>query len=280
MSLYITEYVITNDNITKITQFTIEQAPLLNGETDYMGYETHAVSPNNDQETMYYQSMDLEKPTHFNINVVHYDINKKKDKKNDMESLTYVTVEHDAYFERQKHRRIRDERLDEFRKWLTSLFIGVCTGVMAFCVHWMIENITHLKYKWMETYLHFQAKETIHLGYLIFLSCNLLLVTISLIIIFIWKPAGGSGLPEVKGYLNGTRIPKAFNIITLITKVISMICSVSAQLPAGPGAIISFILIITLYRGPFHSSWCHDRRRTRRMEIKDFALSTALHAEF
>jgi chloride channel 7 len=92
----------------------------------------------------------------------------------------------------------------------------------------------------MEQFLHFQAKESVHLGYLIFLSCNLLLVTISLVVIFLWKPAGGSGLPEVKGYLNGTRIPKAFNVLTFITKAISMICSVAAQLPAGPGTSLNF----------------------------------------
>jgi chloride channel 7 len=87
----------------------------------------------------------------------------------------------------------------------------------------------------MEYFVHFRAMESVHIGFLVFLSFNLVLVTLSLIIIFVWKPAGGSGLPEVKGYLNGTRIPKAFNFFTFITKAVSMIFSISAQMPAGPG---------------------------------------------
>ncbi len=60
-------------------------------------------------------------------------------KKHDMESLTYVTVEHDAYFERQKHRKKRSEDLDNIRKWITSLLIGIFTGITAFAVHWTVD---------------------------------------------------------------------------------------------------------------------------------------------
>ncbi len=62
--------------------------------------------------------------------------------------------------------------------------------------------------------------------------------------------ASGSGLPEVKGYLtlficfvcylivsiylNGVRIPKAFNFRNLCASVVSVICSVASSLPVGP----------------------------------------------
>ncbi|KAL0476627.1 chloride channel protein C [Acrasis kona] len=153
----------------------------------------------------------------------------------EMESLNYVSVEHDAFLQSQKNRTKKDDALDEARKWITCSLIGICTGITSFSVHWIVEKIIHIKYGWMDGFVYFQSQELVHLGFLIFLSCNLLLATLSLLIVLVWKPAGGSGLPEVKGYLNGTRIPKALNVITLLTKVVSMIFSVSAQMPAeGP----------------------------------------------
>jgi chloride channel 7 len=213
------------------------QSPLLSDTTNNAhAYQTNTRSrANSVGDPLYYQSDDV--LPHMTINTE--DMEKLEssypDKRHhEMESLTYVTVEHDAYFERQKHRKQRDEKIDMIRKWLTCLLIAICTGVIAFSIHWTIGKIVDLKYTWMEIFLHYEAQEQVHLAFLIFLACNLGLVTFSLIIINIWKPAGGSGLPEVKGYLNGTRIPKALNIVTLVTKVLSMITSVSAQLPAGP----------------------------------------------
>lgn len=45
---------------------------------------------------------------------------------------------------------------------------------------------------------------------------------------------GGSGLPEVKGYLNGVRIANSLNIKTLIGKVVSLAFAFSASLILGP----------------------------------------------
>jgi len=46
--------------------------------------------------------------------------------------------------------------------------------------------------------------------------------------------SGGSGLPEVKAFLNGIQMPKAFNFVTLLGKLFSIIFSFSSGLALGP----------------------------------------------
>ena len=52
---------------------------------------------------------------------------------------------------------------------------------------------------------------------------------------FVWiEPiSAGSGIPEVKCYLNGIDLPNVGAPKTLICKVLGVICSVSAGLPVG-----------------------------------------------
>jgi len=53
--------------------------------------------------------------------------------------------------------------------------------------------------------------------------------------LFVWiEPvSAGSGIPEVKCYLNGIDLPRVGNPKTLLCKVLGVICSVSAGLPVG-----------------------------------------------
>ena len=53
------------------------------------------------------------------------------------------------------------------------------------------------------------------------------------IVIFISPPVGSSGIPDVKTYLNGSNIPNAFAVDTLILKLISMILTVLGPIPSG-----------------------------------------------
>jgi hypothetical protein len=108
-----------------------------------MGYNTDADTTvvildaqSEPNETLYHQSNEL--PSNSAINATS-NKNAHIKRRHDMESLTYVTVEHDAYFERQKHRKKRSEHMDNIRKWVTSLLIGIFTGITAFSVHWTID---------------------------------------------------------------------------------------------------------------------------------------------
>lgn len=62
----------------------------------------------------------------------------------------------------------------------------------------------------------------------------MLMLTFPKVIIIVGPLAGGSGIPEVKGYLNGVRIPNSLNIKTLIGKLLSLMLSYSSGLFLGP----------------------------------------------
>lgn len=57
--------------------------------------------------------------------------------------------------------------------------------------------------------------------------------------------AAGSGIPEIKAYLNGINLNKVVRIRVLIFKVIGMCFSVGAGLPLG-NDISLLLLVITL----------------------------------
>ncbi|KAF9596629.1 hypothetical protein IFM89_012752 [Coptis chinensis] len=84
----------------------------------------------------------------------------------------------------------------------------------------------------------------------VFTTSNLLLTLFSSIITaFVSPTAAGSGIPEVKAYLNGVDVPGIFSFRTLVIKIIGNIAAVSSSLvvgKAGPmvhtGACIAALL--------------------------------------
>lgn len=62
---------------------------------------------------------------------------------------------------------------------------------------------------------------------------GLVFVSASLVV-FVEPAAAASGVPEVIAFLNGVRIPRIFNIRTLVIKFLSAVCAVASGLPVGP----------------------------------------------
>lgn len=66
------------------------------------------------------------------------------------------------------------------------------------------------------------------------LGLALALVTVPIVLVVFIEPiAGGSGIPEVKAYLNGTRMPRLLRVRTLFAKALGIIFSVSSGLACG-----------------------------------------------
>ena len=64
---------------------------------------------------------------------------------------------------------------------------------------------------------------------------NMLLALLSAAMCVFWAPnAIGSGIPEVKAYLNGVRVPSFADMKTFLTKIFGTILSVSSGLVVGP----------------------------------------------
>lgn len=91
-----------------------------------------------------------------------------------------------------------DERSNSFI--FMSYYFHPGTALAAVCINISVENFAGWKYS-----LTFNIIQTSYFaGFLVYLSINLALVLSSVYIITHFAPAAaGSGIPEIKGYLNG-----------------------------------------------------------------------------
>uniref|UniRef100_A0A4W5K6G6 Uncharacterized protein n=1 Tax=Hucho hucho TaxID=62062 RepID=A0A4W5K6G6_9TELE len=55
----------------------------------------------------------------------------------------------------------------------------------------------------------------------------------AVIVAFFEPGAAGSGIPQIKCYLNGVKIPRVVRLKTLVVKVCGVICSVAGGLAVG-----------------------------------------------
>ncbi len=104
-------------------------------------------------------------------------------------------------------------------KWLVTLVIGIITGVFAFLmalgIQWLLIGKTTVMYLLMN-----QCDDCLWQPLLVYLGINLTAVGIAATLTtFVEPAAGGSGIPEIKCYLNGVKVPHVVRIQTLIIKV-------------------------------------------------------------
>ncbi|URE29196.1 chloride channel [Musa troglodytarum] len=117
----------------------------------------------------------------------------------DAESLDYELVENYAYRKEQAQRGKLCVSYYVVLKWLFSLVIGIGTGLSAVFINLAVENF--LGWKYAATFSIIQHSYIV--GFLVYIIFNLGLVFSSVLIITKFAPAAaGSGIPEIKGYLN------------------------------------------------------------------------------
>lgn len=146
------------------------------------------------------------------------------------ESLDYEIIENYAYREAQARRGKLFVWYYVMVKWLFSLLIGIGTGVAAVFINLAVENFSGWKYA--ATFSIIQ--HSYFAGFLVFVIFNLALVFSSVYIITQFAPAAaGSGIPEIKGYLNGVDTHGILLFRTLIGKIFGSIGSVGGGLALG-----------------------------------------------
>lgn len=151
-----------------------------------------------------------------------------------IESLDYETPDNDVFKEYWKSKTGSDVLQFIFVEWTMACLVGIFTGLVAFAVNISVENISGLKL--LATLTHME-NDRYALAALIFGGSNLLLVLLSVsLCAFIAPEAAGSGIPEVKAYLNGVDAPNVLSPKTLIVKVLGSIGAVSAGLYLGKEA--------------------------------------------
>ncbi|XP_062206235.1 chloride channel protein CLC-c-like [Phragmites australis] len=148
-----------------------------------------------------------------------------------IESLDYEVVENDVYKQDWRSRG----RLQIFQyqvlKWVLALFVGLVVGLVGFFNNIAVENIAGFK-------LLLTSNLMLHNRYMaafvVYIGCNAILAAAAAALCaYIAPAAAGSGIPEVKAYLNGIDAHSVLAPSTLFVKIFGSIFGVSAGFVLG-----------------------------------------------
>ncbi|CAN0046378.1 unnamed protein product [Scytosiphon promiscuus] len=113
-----------------------------------------------------------------------------------------------------------------------TLIVGTVTGLIAVFVTYCTKTLLGLKLTPVYTALHVAGGPSWR-AFLIMLGFNLSYVTVANGLVWLEPLAAGSGIPEIKSFLNGIDLPRVVRVKTLLCKVLGVMFSVAAGLPAG-----------------------------------------------
>ncbi|CAM8918267.1 unnamed protein product [Rhodiola kirilowii] len=154
----------------------------------------------------------------------------KKSDGNGVESLDYEVIENYAYREEQAKRGRLYVGYYVGVKWFFALLIGVATGFAAVFINISVENFAGWKFELTFSII----QKSYFAGFIVYVLINLALVYSSVYIVTHFAPAAaGSGIPEIKGYLNGVDAHGILLFRTLIGKIFGSIGSVGGGLALG-----------------------------------------------
>ncbi|XP_010541946.1 PREDICTED: putative chloride channel-like protein CLC-g [Tarenaya hassleriana] len=164
-----------------------------------------------------------------------------------IESLDYEIAENDFFKQDWRARGKAQIFQYVFMKWLLCFFLGVIVSLIGFAINLAVENLAGVKFVVTSNMM---LSRRFGMGFLVFTVSNLVLTLFaSVITAFVSPAAAGSGIPEVKAYLNGVDAPGIFSFRTLIVKIVGNVSGVSGSLligKAGPmvhtGACVASLL--------------------------------------
>lgn len=118
-------------------------------------------------------------------------------------------------------------------RWFLTSMIGILTGLVSIVIVSATDFITRRRSGLLD---HLWRREDVSIFiFVLYLLINLLLALISaMLCIYVCPEAAGSGIPDVKAYLNGVRIKRFSSLTLFLVKVIGTIFAVSSGLMVGP----------------------------------------------
>ncbi|XP_054158622.1 H(+)/Cl(-) exchange transporter 7-like isoform X2 [Oppia nitens] len=169
------------------------------------------------------------------------------------ESLDYDQIENMLYLEERK--RVADSWLKrtEMVRWLVIFIIGLLTAVTACVIVVSVEGLSKYKYKLLQQFVDRCSRNqdinnsgggndsTITSGqyciiipYAMWLGLNAVPVLMgSALVTYLAPIAAGSGIPVIKCYLNGIKVPEVVRIKTYFAKLFGVIMVVVGGLACG-----------------------------------------------
>ncbi|XP_069124050.1 H(+)/Cl(-) exchange transporter 7-like isoform X2 [Argopecten irradians] len=171
-----------------------------------------------------------------NTNEDREDIPDEKILSGGFESLDYDHCENEL-FQQEERKSSKAYIKKEVVRWLVFGLIGILTGLIACVIDNMVVLSTKLKFNYIKKFVDscVGAEEScLQQPFLTWVAVNAGLVFIGAFMTAVIEPvAAGSGIPQIKCFLNGVKVPHVVRIKTLICKVLGVICAVGGGLVVG-----------------------------------------------
>eukprot|EP01065_Artemidia_motanka_P034801 TRINITY_DN4262_c5_g1_i1.p1 TRINITY_DN4262_c5_g1~~TRINITY_DN4262_c5_g1_i1.p1 ORF type:complete len:1271 (+),score=408.05 TRINITY_DN4262_c5_g1_i1:191-3814(+) len=143
------------------------------------------------------------------------------------ESLVHI-----AFQKQRMQRTLWQRRGIGLFRWILSFLIGVVTAAVAFFINYFTKVIFDWKFDWIVDAIgDCDGCKMKPLG--MYAGVNAGFTAIAAVLVFISPVAAGSGIPEIKCYLNGVKIPGVLRLQSLVAKATGVLFSVCAGLPCG-----------------------------------------------
>ncbi|XP_053706204.1 H(+)/Cl(-) exchange transporter 6 isoform X1 [Synchiropus splendidus] len=152
----------------------------------------------------------------------------------DYESLDYDRCVNEPYVEVLEGLDNKKAKKYEAIRWMIVFAIGTSVGLVGVFVDFFVRLLNNVKFTLVgESVEWCSEKGCLPLSLLELLAFNLTFIFIASVLVLIEPVAAGSGIPEIKSYLNGVKIPGIVRLRTFLCKALGVIFSVAGGLFVG-----------------------------------------------
>nr|XP_020637813.1 chloride transport protein 6 [Pogona vitticeps] len=152
----------------------------------------------------------------------------------DYESLDYDRCINEPYLEVLESLDSKKSQRYEAVKWMMVFAIGVSTGMVGLFVDFFVRLFSRLKFRIVQNSVEeCSEKGCLAVSLLELMGFNLTFVFLASLLVLIQPVAAGSGIPEIKCYLNGVKVPGIVRLRTLVCKALGVLFSVAGGLFVG-----------------------------------------------
>ncbi|XP_045130984.1 H(+)/Cl(-) exchange transporter 7-like [Portunus trituberculatus] len=151
------------------------------------------------------------------------------------ESLDYDTCVNGAWLDEERTKGYTFVVKKDVARWLVVLVTAVLTALVGCFIDITIESLSKFKYTWLKKYTDYGVEnEALIIPYLLWVALNIGPTLVAGYLGSYVEPvAAGSGIPQVKCYLNGVKVPRVVRIKTLASKAVGVTMSVLGGLAVG-----------------------------------------------
>ena len=148
------------------------------------------------------------------------------------ESHQYEPDENEIWRQHQLQRHLKERgnfftnaKSREVRRWILTFIIGLLCGIVATFVTYFTKVLTKMKFMVFNYILEQEKLDEIPFGSAFIVLCvfNVIFGMLAWFSVYLEPLAAGSGIPEIKCFLNGLNIPRIVRIKTLLCKIIGLI---------------------------------------------------------